>query len=475
MCKRYCYQISVLLLLCTAIGCKKFVSVSPPPTEVESSGIFNNDANAVAAQTAIYSQMQSSAESLLMSLRNGLMADELKNYCSNALEIEYYTNSLLSTKVSSPWIDAYSYIYQANAVINGLQKYSGVSAVSKQQLTGEAEFIRAFWNFYLVNCYGAVPLITTTDYTVNAVAQPASTSTIYTQIIADLLDAENKLNVNYVDATDSVVTGDRIRPTKWAAAAMLARVYLYTGANESAEQQSSLVIDGSNNQYQLCQTLDSVFLMNNTEAIWQLPPVQPSSNLAVPDGEFFIISKTPGGSRVYNNATISTQLLNSFEPGDLRASHWIGDYQHGGINYYYPYKYKLLQSNDLAEYTVVLRLAEQYLIRAEARAQQGNISGTSGALADLNVIRNRAGLPVYSGATDQQSVLAAILHERQVELFAEWGHRWFDLIRTKNIDNVMGTVTPLKGGSWSADWALYPIPFSEIASDPKLTQNPGYN
>jgi hypothetical protein len=124
----------------------------------------------------------------------------------------------------------------------------------------------------------------------------------------------------------------------------------------------------------------------------------------------------------------------------------------------------------VTEYTVVLRLAEQYLIRAEARAQQGNLLD---AQADLNIIRSRAGLSDRS-INNVDLLLTAIMHERQVELFSEWGHRWLDLKRTNTVNAVMSVITPQKGGTWSSNWAWFPIPQSEIRTNVKLKQNLGY-
>jgi hypothetical protein len=116
---------------------------------------------------------------------------------------------------------------------------------------------------------------------------------------------------------------------------------------------------------------------------------------------------------------------------------------------------------------MVLRLAEQYLIRAEARAEQNELTG---AASDLNIIRMRAGLNPTT-ATSQADILTAIQHERRVELFTEWGHRWFDLRR-------WGTAVPLlsseKPNSVTEDDLLYPVPQSEISVNSNLTQNPGY-
>jgi hypothetical protein len=114
-------------------------------------------------------------------------------------------------------------------------------------------------------------------------------------------------------------------------------------------------------------------------------------------------------------------------------------------------------------------LAEQYLIRAEARAQLGNVAG---AQSDINSIRTRAGL-TNTLATDKNSLLLAIEQERKVELFVEQAHRWLDLIRTGRADVILA---PTKGSSWVSTDSLYPIPQSQITNDPGMmgAQNPGY-
>ena len=122
------------------------------------------------------------------------------------------------------------------------------------------------------------------------------------------------------------------------------------------------------------------------------------------------------------------------------------------------------------EYYMVLRLAEQYLIRAEAEAH-GAGNGLSGAVSDLNIIRYRAGLPDYAGAILQSPILSAIAHENQIEFFAEWGHRWLDLKRTGQATTVLSAN---KGFAVSSNSLLYPIPVSELKTDPNLTQNSGY-
>jgi hypothetical protein len=172
---------------------------------------------------------------------------------------------------------------------------------------------------------------------------------------------------------------------------------------------------------------------------------------------------------------LSPQFLNVFEAGDFRrkGGNWVDSVVVGGNTYFYPAKYKAkITTGSVTEYMMMFRLAEQYLIRAEARAKQNNISG---AQNDLNIIRTRAGL-ANTSANDQPSLLTAISKERQVELFTELGHRWLDLKRTVKVDEVMTIVTPLKGNTngWKSYQQLYPIPYSDIQMNPRLVQNVGY-
>ncbi len=120
-----------------------------------------------------------------------------------------------------------------------------------------------------------------------------------------------------------------------------------------------------------------------------------------------------------------------------------------------------------AEYFTILRLAEQYLVRAEARAQQNNVPGSR---ADLLVVRQRAGLGA-TPANDKDALLLAVERERRIELNSEMGHRWFDLKRTGRINAVLSAVKT----NWKAESALYPVPADQRSRNGNLTQNPGYN
>ena len=455
------------------ISCKKFVTVDAPVTQLVTVSVFNNDGTATAAQTVIYSSMFNDQSTFRIEYYTGVSGDELTDYGGYP---NLYDNSLNAIDdgpiVGGNWTQSYNYIFKANLVIEGLQNSKGISPSVKQQLLGEAKFVRAFWYFYLVNLYGDVPLILSSDYKVNGTASRKPKEQIYQQMIIDLKDANMLLSSNYVDVNDTSVSTERVRPNKSAATALLARVYLYIGDWKNAEETSDSVINNST-LYKLDSNLNNVFLANSTETIWQL--MAPPTSYYTQDGGFFILHTAPTSSTY--TISLSEQLLDAFEGGDKRKSNWIDSISILGKTYYYPFKYKAgTSSTTVTEYEMVIRLAEVYLIRAEARAQQGNITDlNNGALSDLNAIRNRAGLFNYAGATDKTSILTAILHERQVELFTEWGHRWFDLKRTNSIDSVMTVVTPQKSGlSWSSIQQFYPIPLTDIQTDPNLKQTSGY-
>jgi hypothetical protein len=142
------------------------------------------------------------------------------------------------------------------------------------------------------------------------------------------------------------------------------------------------------------------------------------------------------------------------------------------LNLYYPFKYKnVLASGTPVEDYMIFRLTEVYLIRAEAAVRMPN-PNLSSAIADVNIIRNRAGLANSTAdITSQTAVLAAVLHERQTEMCFEWGSRWFDLKRTGNA----GTVLTAEKSGWQPNAALYPIPQAQRQLNSLLTQNPGYN
>jgi starch-binding outer membrane protein, SusD/RagB family len=445
-----------MLALTGSTACKKLVQVDLPDDQLVSEVVFSNDSMANAAVIGLFSNIMSQTRYILnggMSLYTGLSADELTRTSPLDYEDEFFNNEL---SVNNPlissniWKAAYSYLYHCNISLEGLQRSGGVSLSVKKRLTAEVKFVRALIYFYLVNLFGDVPLVTSSNADNNALLPRFTVDTIYHQITNDLKDAG-------ADLPDVI---ENTRPNKMASLALLARVYLFRKNWLEAETAATTVIDFS--RYSLAN-LNDVFLSNSSETIFQWAPVLNQINTS--EGNSFVPA-TPTTKPSY---IITDSLLAAFETGDLRRYKWLDTPNVSGKTYTHPFKYKNYSLSNLKEFNIVLRLAEQYLIRAEARAQQNNIDS---AIADINVIRNRAGLPSLLTSLNINQCLAAIERERRIELFAEWGHRWFDL---KRLDKANAVLCVISKKNWQITDQLYPIPALEIERDPKLVQNPGYN
>jgi hypothetical protein len=448
-----------VFIFCLAQGCDDFVAVDAPRIDLTRSTVFKSDATAKAAMNDIYYNMHStefaSGDPRSLSYLGSISSDEQVDYTTGGLGLvtqPFYHHTLTPTDqaITGSWSQLYSWIYKSNAVLEGLAGSTGISEKVTLQLKGESKFIRAFAHFYLVNLWGPVPVITSTDYERNRNVARQSESEVYAQIIADLIEAQSLLADDY-----SASANERTKPNKWVVTAFLARTYLYSDDWKNAELQSSSVISNAD-RYSLQSDLKNVFAKNNPEAIWQFKPT--SINLPQDRLTFTIAGTTPSLGALRN------ELVDAFIAGDKRRENWVSSVADvNGQTYHFATKYG--SSTQLAEYSTVLRLAEQYLIRAEARIHLGNFEG---ARQDINIIRERAGLGAIT-ANDAESLLLANYNERRLEYFTEWGHRWLDLKRSGKIGEVLGPLKP----KWRSEASQFPIPESQILNSP-VTQNSGY-
>jgi starch-binding outer membrane protein, SusD/RagB family len=460
---RKSYHLILLIVgLSFMLSCKKLVEIGSPAGAITVDKVFVSNQTANAVLSAIYAELNSSfSTNMYPTITTALSSDELVDFTTSYTAFQNNTIQSNDNINGSMWAGYYKVIYEINSLLEGLESSSTISASLKSQLLGEAKFLRAFSYFELVNFYDQVPLITSTNVSVNAHAPRVDTSKIYQQIISDLEDAENILSDAYVGV-------DRCRVNKTAAIALLARVYLYTRNWSEAETKSSLVINSAS--YNLTEDLTKVFTKNSNETIFQLWSANGFTTL----GNRLIASISP-------NLVFTDDFVNELERGDTRQASWIDSIDYAGAMYFYPFKYKLNSANqsDTAENLVVLRLGEQYLIRAEARINNNKVSE---GIEDLNVLRARARaiptlaipdpLPALPTSLSLEASKLAVEHERRIELFSEWGHRWFDLKRTDRINAIMSLVKP---NNWKPTAALYPIPLVEINANINLKQNTGYN
>ncbi len=447
-------------------SCEEFVEVDVPDHITTSATVFADDETAKSAMTGIYNQLFNAnfanGGNRSVTFLAGLSADNFIP-TTNILEILEFSQNAISPANSwnfDLWASGYNMIYMTNALLEGISNSSGLTEETAFQLEGEAKFVRAFTYWNLVNLYGDVPLLTQTEYDQNGIAPRQVKEIVIEQIIGDLEGAMELLDSDYENQ-------DRTKPNRFTAMALLARVYLYKEDWQQAEYYSSQVISQAS-LYALLENPAQVFLANSREAIWQISPIGWGSSFThTREGNLFIRN-----SSTITSVTLSEDFIETWSgTEDLRFINWIGIFQSENEVFYYPYKYKIqydASGGEISEYSMVLRLAEQYLIRAEARAKQGNISG---ALEDVNTIRARAGLTLIEGLDmTQQEILEIILKERRKEFFAEWGHRWFDLKRTGNSDYLLDK----PNADWEATDIRYPIPEQERMKNSNLTQNPGY-
>jgi starch-binding outer membrane protein, SusD/RagB family len=456
------YTIHITKVFCLLIvhtlftQCSDFIEIDPPRTDLVRETVFENDASANAAMTDIYYSMNfngfASGDVTSLTFLASLSADEQDDYTSASLAPltqPFYHNTLRPQNegINSFWNKLYSVIYKANAVIEGLDD-SGVSPDLRSRLTGEAKFIRAFAHFYLVNLWGDVPLVTSTSYQVNKTLTKTPQAEIYDQIITDLKEAQSLLPEDY-----SLTENERTRPVSWTATALLARAYLYIQDWQNAEIESAKIL--ASDLFHLEDDLNVVFQRTSAEVIWQFFP---HSNYPNDILTFYMFGTPPTWG------ALREELVDVFEDGDQRRIDWVSSMNdENGNTFYFASKYKSFVPE--TEFSTLLRVAEVYLIMAETQAQLGKIAE---AKEILNMIRSRANLGETT-ANDQASLLEAILQERRVELFTEWGHRWLDLKRSDTINEVLGPIKP----EWEPTSALYPVPEYQVLNSP-VTQNPGY-
>ncbi|MEJ7559812.1 MAG: RagB/SusD family nutrient uptake outer membrane protein [Pedobacter sp.] len=439
--------------LLSTSSCKKFVEIGAPPTQILFEEAFKSDASAQSTVLGLYSSGTSAPGVIgFYSFLAGISADDLQYNSTDALYQEFATNAVTNTNgyAANAWASSFGFIKNANNIISGLTTSTSLTPALKNQLLGEAKFMRAFAYFYLVNLYGEVPMPMKDDYSAfeNAALPRSPVAAIYAQVLTDLTEAQTLLPVTYTGTF-------RGRINKYAATSLLARVYLYQKNYAGAEAQASEVI--SSNVYSLPAPA-TAFINTSNEVIWQIANINGFTTF----GTNYVTSAT-----VIPTYSLNDDTYKSFEAVDLRKTNWTALKTIGGKTYNTITKYKVASGTG-NEYSVALRFAELYLIRAEARAQQNNLTA---AKSDLNMIRVRAGLPAISTDLLQPQLLTAIEQERRVEFFGEWGHRWLDLKRTNRVDAVMSAARPT---TWKPTSALFPVPQSQILINASLTQNPGY-
>lgn len=344
----------------------------------------------------------------------------------------------------STWIESYEAI---NIVNNVLSALAVVNADDRAQIEGESRFIRGLAYFELVRFFAlpyeggtqndqlGVPIVLepTRSITEENNVSRASVEAVYGQVISDLVTA-----VDLLPETNGVFA------TTYAASALLARVYLQMDRYADARDAADRVIQSA--FFSLTPTYAAAFMneSNSTEDIFamQVSAQDNTNNLTT----FYSVPDFGGRD---GDIEILAAHLALYETGDDRRALF---FERGGAMFTGKY------NNQFANVTVI-RLAEMYLIRAEANLRLNSEIGAS-PLADVNTLRNRVKLSAL-GSVD----LEYVLQERRRELAFE-GFRIHDI---KRLQGMVGTL------DYTAPELIFPIPARETVANPSLIQNEGYN
>lgn len=430
----------------TFIGCNKFLDVQPKAS-ISGENIIIDETSANAALNGVYSALRTYYSVDFQSIAY-LSGDNIQ-WTGSQSQVQEFINHQVNAEnatITSTWKGIYVAINRANQVIKNVEELGNdvIAESVRNRIAGEAHFIRALAYFDLVRTWGGVPLITqpTMEATDNTGIPRSTSEETYAQVLADLELAEQLLpeTTNRFQAT---------RKTVWA---LKARYYLYNKNWQEAENYATRLINDHAN-YELLTPYHAFFadgITGTRESVFEL--FYNANELNPHRGQWQ--PQQNGGTRQWAPNNTFVNLVNDSAIGGSRNALVAKDNQ----NRWYGNLYYRSPATDP---TYVIRIAELYLIRAEARAELGLLEEGQ---ADLNAVRNRAGI-VNVAAANVTDLLLAIENERRLEFGLE-AHRWFDLVRTNRAAVVLNITDPNK--------FLMPLPAEQLLVDGALKQNPGY-
>jgi starch-binding outer membrane protein, SusD/RagB family len=441
---RFRFALAVALVGSLA-GCNSLLDESPADAVPDDQAIID----AEGARTALigaYNALQLEAYyDRDMVIFGDLLTDNVEHVGTLTAFSQADANQLRAdnSSVAEIWNAIYDGINRVNQILLKVPALTDLEETEKNEILGEAHFLRALHYHNLVKLWGGVPIRLTPITTVEEASEAvrATAAEVYEQIASDLNEA----------GTLITSTEPATQATVGAVHALKARVALYQADYATALAEADAVVDEG---YALAPAYSDLFDpdgIETTEDIFKVIFTPAQFNL---EGFYYTSEDFDGRGEV----APTQELFDSYEPGDTRQAWSITLTEDGALSgSKWP---TTIGGEDIH----AIRFAEVLLIKAGAQARQNDLAG---AVATYNLIRVRAGLaPHVLGAdvSTQAEVLAAIDHERRLELAME-GDRWPDLVRTGTATTVLGI---------PEFQTLWPIPQSERAVAPGLTQNPGY-
>ena len=451
---------NIVLIFCLGVllSCENLVEVSAPTNQLGTPQVFENVQTANAALAGLYADLRdqsliSGAGYFTMSTLAASYADDLVCYNNDqngVMDIYLNQQQETNTKITNLWNTAYTQIYYANSIIYGAELSSSLSAEEKNQLKGEALLIRSLLYFYLQQFFGNIPYTTSIDYEFNRNLNKTESTVLLEHLESDLKEAISLLKDTYRNPL-------RIYPNRKVAELVLTKVYLTTQQFQLAEQTANEILLSP--LYEFQSDLNEVFHNTGSHILWQMGPQ--NNGDATKEASFYYFNDVAPYAYALNE-----DLVNSFADDDLRKQSWMTPVSFNGNTWYRPYKYKNLSGTNTNEYSVVFRLEEVYFILAEALAKQNR---ENEALPFLNASRERAGLTPLISLSDEDFI-AELLSEKRREFFTEFGHRFLDLKRLGQLNELLDTKP-----NWEDYKSVWPLPQNELLLNSNLSpQNQGY-
>lgn len=484
--------IFILFQIIFLSSCEDYLDLSPISEET-SGNAYETKNQIEAALVGAYESFQSSEyyvwdNILLQDVRSD------NNYAGGdnpeVFQIDFLKVTPTNSRLFTHWSNIYNAISKANLVIERVDLISDPTLTTerKNQIKGEALFLRAYHYFTLVKLWGGVPLITNTIVSTNAedvnIAR-ATADEVYTQIIEDLEMASTLLPDTY--GNDASI--NKARATSGAANALAAKAEIQRPTPNYTKVLSFIdAVEKSEANYQLID-YNKLFDGNNYNNAESIIEVQYLGGNEGNYGPQLLLPPSISGDSWRKFVTPSVDVVKAFDDeGDVvrkntsilfESVNWVDEYwgNASGSSIPFGYKWKNASGFASADRQYLLRLGDIILLKAEALNESDQLNL---AVVEVNKIRNRVALPSLT-PTQQSSkevLRATILKERRLELFLE-GQRWDDLVRSNKVISTMNdlseidlrTGNPVNYGMTEAK-KLLPIPQQELDRNPVLVQNP---
>lgn len=440
-------KITTLLIVAGMFAASCDVFDHKPQQSLDSGTVFNTEIGANGALNGVYNSFETSIEEHY--LYNELASDNANHTGSfpTWTEVDQWNMIQNNVTTSNMWNALYVIINNANNVIAYTPPIedAGFTDEEKNDIIGQAKFLRAWAYSIIVNYWGPAPL--KLEPTVGVVTDLPRTSVadIYAAIDQDLTDAFDEIATAHVIASGNA--------TKHAALALRARTRLQAGRFADAATDANEVITATTDI-----SVPAVTYGSNGETLFELKfNTEDTNGMA-----FFALPNGFGGRREYGP---TPDFVTAFDPADVRLPVLVTTV--GGL-------LVLNRYNDFngAEAIPVVQMGEMHLVLAEGLARSGGNLAT--AAAQVDAIRTRAGLAAsgLTAASGAPAILTEIAAQRRLEL-SQLGHRWFDIQRFDLGSSVISEVNI----AWQDFKYLWPIPQREIETNDGIAQtdqNAGY-